>query len=589
MTKCPKLLPYNNLFLGGQMRNDRLQEFINGLVNIVGKNSVLTKEADTRLYREGIRLGSGKASAVIFPNTLFQFWDILKLCVKYDKVIIIQAANTGLTGGSTPDGDSYDRDVIIINTLLLDRITILNGGKQVLAFPGATLISLEEILNQYGREPHSLIGSSCIGASIIGGICNNSGGNLVNRGPAFTQLSLYAKVNKNGHLVLVNNLGIDLGNDPSEILSNLENSRFSKDELPHTLLCASDKEYTNRVRNVDSNIPARYNADVRRLYDASGCAGKIAVFAVRLDTFQKPNNSKVFLVGTNNMSDFTNIRKKILKNFRALPDMAEYMHSSFFDGANEYGKDSFLIIKYFGQNFIPKLLRAKRFVERTIISKFTLKKNLLDIILHKHAELFPPHLPERIREYRSRYEHLLIIKASDDVIYETRELLRSELNVKKSHDFFECNREEGEDILLHRYVAGIAPKRYSIVNNISTKYLLPLDVALPRNCENWDSILPDVVYENSKKVFRMGHFLCMVFHWDIVLKEGADIKRIKNAIMTALDNAGAKYPAEHNVGHLYQAETDLANFYKKIDPTNTFNAGVGKMSKKKHYNQMNLK
>jgi len=39
--------------------------------------------------------------------------------VYFDKIIIIQAANTGLTGGSTPDGNNYDRDVVIINTLKL--------------------------------------------------------------------------------------------------------------------------------------------------------------------------------------------------------------------------------------------------------------------------------------------------------------------------------------------------------------------------------------------------------------------------------------------------------------------------------------
>ena len=74
------------------------------------------------------------------------------------------------------------------------------------------MITLLESLSKIGRSPHSVIGSSCIGASIVGGICNNSGGNLVNRGPAYTQYSLYAKLNGNGELVLINNLGFNLGN-----------------------------------------------------------------------------------------------------------------------------------------------------------------------------------------------------------------------------------------------------------------------------------------------------------------------------------------------------------------------------------------
>ena len=50
----------------------------------------------------------------------------------------------------------------------------------------------------------------------------------------------------------------------------------------------------SKVRDIDANTPARFNADGRRLYEASGCAGKIAVLAVRLDTYPIPNRSQVF-------------------------------------------------------------------------------------------------------------------------------------------------------------------------------------------------------------------------------------------------------------------------------------------------------
>ena len=63
-----------------------------------------------------------------------------------------------------------------------------------------------------------MIGSSCIGASVIGGICNNSGGSLVQRGPAYTEMSLFARINEDGKLTLVNHLGIDLGETPEQIL-----------------------------------------------------------------------------------------------------------------------------------------------------------------------------------------------------------------------------------------------------------------------------------------------------------------------------------------------------------------------------------
>ncbi|MFH4082196.1 D-lactate dehydrogenase, partial [Acinetobacter baumannii] len=82
--------------------------------------------------------------------------------------------------------------------------------------------NLEQILKGYNREPHSVIGSSCIGASVLGGVCNNSGGALVRRGPAYTELALYAHVNSAGQLELVNHLGVNLGSTPEEILTRLE-------------------------------------------------------------------------------------------------------------------------------------------------------------------------------------------------------------------------------------------------------------------------------------------------------------------------------------------------------------------------------
>ena len=142
---------------------------------------------------------------------------------------------------------------------------------------------------------------------------------------------------------------------------------------------------------------------------------------------------------------------------------------------------------------------------------------------------------------------------------------------------------EADDILLHRYVAGLAPKRSKIINKNEAGEVLALDVALPRNCESWYEIIPDLIFRNSIESFQMAHFMCMVFHWDFVLKKGKDVEKIKKEILNKLDDIGAKYPAEHNVGHLYKANEDLESFYKKLDPSNSFNAGVGQLSKNKFY------
>ena len=132
-----------------------------------------------------------------------ELWRVLQACARASAIIIMQASNTGLTGGSTPDGATYDRDIVIISTLRMTKISLIDEGRQVICFAGATLFDLENILKRLGREPHSVIGSSCIGAAVVGGISNNSGGALIHRGPAYTQLALYARIDEAGKVELV--------------------------------------------------------------------------------------------------------------------------------------------------------------------------------------------------------------------------------------------------------------------------------------------------------------------------------------------------------------------------------------------------
>jgi D-lactate dehydrogenase (quinone) len=95
---------------GNDARPDNIL-FIEQLKSIVGPRHVLTKPDRTLRYRVGFRFGDGPVLAVVRPGNLVERWRVLKLCVAANKIIIMQAANTGLTGGSTPDGSDYDRDI----------------------------------------------------------------------------------------------------------------------------------------------------------------------------------------------------------------------------------------------------------------------------------------------------------------------------------------------------------------------------------------------------------------------------------------------------------------------------------------------
>ena len=176
---------------------------LNLFKSVCGNKYVLTQNWRKQSYTKGWRFGKGDALAVVKPANLIETWNILKVCVENKLIVIMQAANTGLTGGSTPDKKNYDRPIVIINTIRIKDIHLLKNGHQVIALGGSSLFDLENIIKPYGREPHSVIGSTSIGATVIGGICNNSGGSLVHRGPAFTELALYVRVNEMHELELI--------------------------------------------------------------------------------------------------------------------------------------------------------------------------------------------------------------------------------------------------------------------------------------------------------------------------------------------------------------------------------------------------
>ena len=557
-------------------------DFISDLKSVTGDKYILTTEWSKEHYCNGWRYGSGEALAVAKPATLLEIWKILQLCVSADVIVIMQAANTGLTGGSTPDGNDYDRPIVIINTMRVNSIQIINEGKQIIGFSGSTLFGLENKLAPYGREPHSVIGSSCIGASIVGGVCNNSGGALVKRGPAYTELSIYAQINTNGDLVLVNDIGIDLGDSPTEILTNLQTHNYNKDNILFSDKLASDNEYQERVRDVEASTPARYNADGRRLHGASGCAGKIAVFAVRLDTYPIPKRQQVFYVGTNSSYVLGKIRKEILSKFKHLPTSGEYVHRDCYDAAKKYSKDTFIAIDKMGPSFIPKLFEIKRKVDRLSDKFIFLPDKFSDRLMQFLSNFWPNHLPKRMEQFRDKYEHHWIIEMSDEGIDEAK-IYFDKFFTKNEGSFFECTKKEAKKAILHRFVAASALNRYHAINSSKTGEMMSMDIAFPRNEKDWFEKLPPEIDDLIELKLYYGHLFCHVLHQNYIVKKGVDTKLLKEKLLKSFDARGAEYPAEHNVGHEYFAKPSLSNFYKELDPTNGFNPGIGKTSKFKNW------
>ena len=562
-----------------------IKNIISEIKKISGSKYIITEDWRKQPYSKGWRYGKGNAFAVVKPGTLIEIWKILELCVKEDIIIIMQAANTGLTGGSTPYGDDYERPVIVLNTMRIDDIHIINDGKQIIGLTGSTLYNLEKKLKPYKREPHSIIGSTSIGASIIGGICNNAGGSLVQRGPSYTQMALYAKINKNRKLELVNELDINLGSSPEEILSNLQNKNYKKSDIKNTGKLGSDDKYSEIIRKINEDTPSRFNSDSRLLYGASGSAGKLAVFAVRLDTYSSPKENKVFYVGTNDPDVFWKIRRDILSKFKTLPTLGDYLHRDCYDAAKKYSKDTFLVIERLGTTFLPTLFELKRRVDILAKKLKFFPDNFSDRLMQFLSNFWPNHLPKRMENFRDLYEHHWVIEMSDEGIVEAEKYF-SEIFKNQDGDYFICNEFESKKASLHRFVSASAIGRYHILNSKNHGDMMSLDIAFPRNEKNWFEKLPKEIDELLEMKLYYGHLFCHVLHQNYIVKKGVDGDELKKKLLKIYDKRGAEYPAEHNVGHEYHAKPSLLNFYKQLDPTNRFNPGIGKTTKLKDWKQV---
>ncbi|MEG0114359.1 MAG: D-lactate dehydrogenase [Comamonas sp.] len=547
----------------------------------VGPAHVLTGDQATRRFRKGHRTGEGPVLAVVRPATLWEQWQVVEAAVAADRIVIMQAANTGLTGGSTPDGSGYDREIVLINTLRITGVQVIGGGAQVVCLPGATLDKLEQALAPLGREPHSVIGSSCIGASVLGGICNNSGGSLVRRGPAYTELALYAQVRADGTLALVNHLGIALGATPQEMLTRLQNGDYREADIAHDAQrAASDPRYAAAVRDVDEDSPARFNADPSRLFEASGSAGKLCLFAVRLDTFPK-EPSTVFYIGSNAPDDLTATRRHLLTALPKLPIAGEYIHRTAYDIGEQYGKDTFLLIDRFGTARVPAAFALKSRVDGFFEGLGL--RGVSDRIIQAFTNLLPSHLPPRMRQWRERYEHHLLLRVSNDTADATRAFLTTHFSGSTTGGWFECDQDEGRKAFLHRFAIAGAAIRYREVHRAQVEDIVALDVALRRNDREWVEQLPAEVEADMVHKLYYGHFFCHVFHQDYIVKKGVDPLAMEHRMWALLDARRAEYPAEHNVGHLYVAKPALADFYRQLDPSNSFNPGIGHTARGKNW------
>jgi len=582
-----------------ESRHEQILRLLTALAAVVDKTNVLTKPSQQQSYVQGaIEAITDATIAVVIPHSLVALWRVINICAAFDVIIIAQAANTGLTGGSTPNGD-YDRPLVVISMQLLGGVHLLNDAAELVALPAATLQQLESTLAPLGREPHSVLGSSCVGASVIGGICNSSGGMLVQRGPAYTEMSLFARRNASGAFELINHLGIELGMRPEEMLENLQAGTFNKvsNSTSNSNAC-TNRHYQHKVRDYEAETPARFNNDPSGLYEASGSAGKVIVFAVRVATFAKPKYEQTFYISTNDADTLTTLRQQWLKSELKLPVLAEYMHKNYNYITMHYGRDTCLSMRKLSASKIGTLYRLQAKIDYHL-DKWHLPKTLPDRILQLTSRFMPPSLPATLSMQALSYKYHLIIKVADGSDKGSNK--NDGNNIAAAQDFLQnylqqyqgalhvCTELESQSLLVFRSAATAAMFRYHNLNQDKFGELLSTDIALPRNSVDWDENLPEHLQKQVSKTFYLGHFFCHVMHQDYLLKPKTNAKQFKDELLAFYDKRHIEYPAEHNVGHVYPAKPELHYFYKKLDPTNSLNPGIGQTEKWKNWQSSPIK
>ena len=362
-----------------------------------------------------------------------------------------------------------------------------------------------------------------------------------------------------------------------EVLSKLDSQKVSGAQVSTVKAC-SRSDYIDYVRQLDAATPARFNADPSNLFETSGSAGKLIVFAVRVDTFERARDTRVIHIATNFAEDLTEVKARLLAQHDLVPIAAEYIHREMWQTATRYARDMFAAINVLGTGRLPALFAFKGSFDR-IASRLPVSiAHPSDRFLQLLGRFLPQGLPKRARNAGRDCEHHLLLKI-DGAQTAALERVLNQIFSPGSGVVTFCSEKEGRKLFLHRFVAAGAAIRYDILHSRQQSRLISLDIALKRNDRDWHHFLPESLSRRISRKLVYGHFFCNVLHLDFIARADEDVERLKADILDWYSSRGAEYPAEHNVGHVYTAPPQLLDFYRKLDPKNALNPGIGKTSK----------
>jgi len=579
------------------------------LARIVGEQNALDgrkNSTSTLAFLTGARLGGGgQALAIITPRSLRDVVECVKLIVNADCVIIPQGSNTGLTGGSVPRVNTGDkRPVIIISMKNLETFFPIDGGNRIVCMAGAGLATLSRGISSWfpDRESHSILGSTFLNPTTAAGIAFGSGGTQLRKGPAYTDRAMYIKVfqNKFGENVVqvVNTLGIKGIEDDNFVegkgsaLDQLDAYQRNVKDGYSRAMAVSSKSINGKAKAHDSSYAAqicehndgisRYNANCEGL-ECNRSEGKVLILATVHDTFPCPIATRDFWISFRDLETALDFRREVcLDNADDLPISVEYMDRDSFEVIDRSGRGQANVIKLLGSTAqtVQYLWKIKLWIESLPIPGAHL---WCDKLLYAMNPIFPAILPARIMNMSKKMDHHVSMTVGEFGEGNMNRLLDRLKNFALKHGegnvvVHECTNSESQGLTAFRFVAAPAFRTYCVGEGLQG---VSVDYALPKS----GGMVPELSATPLKRM-RYSHFGCNVVHEDIAFGPEVDAEAAKMDLKKAIEHKSrGRLPAEHGHGTEYHAPQETQKRWKKMDPLNVFNPGIGGLSSKYKYKE----
>jgi FAD/FMN-containing dehydrogenase len=162
------------------------------LLEAVGSSGVLTDEAGMAGYLTDWRGAyTGRAAAVVRPSSVEQVSRVVALCAGAGVPVVPQGGNTGLCGGSIPDGSGRQ---VVLSLSRMNRVRAVDAADSTITVEaGVALRQVQEAAASAGRLFPLSLGSE--GSCTIGGnLATNAGGTGVLRYGTMRDLTLGVEV-----------------------------------------------------------------------------------------------------------------------------------------------------------------------------------------------------------------------------------------------------------------------------------------------------------------------------------------------------------------------------------------------------------